>query len=102
MLNHPTTVPSDFQTLHLRYRDRDGENYVPKYREGHEWIYFPGMGTDQCILLKTFDSAYGVGEGGKSQGDKARWIGHSAFKDPSGRDDMPPRESVEIRTIVFY
>lgn len=94
MLSHPSTIPSDFQTLHLRYRDRDGENYVMKHREGQEWIYFPGMGTDTCILLKTFDSECGEG--------RARWIGHSAFKDPSEKDGMPIRESVEVRTIVFF
>jgi len=103
MLDHKSTVPSDFQVLHLRYRDRNGENYVLKHREGHDWVYFPGMSTDQCVLLKTFDSERGQDDcDEKSQGQRARWVAHSAFKDPSGKDEMPARESVEIRTIAFF
>lgn len=43
---------SDFFKLHLRYRDRNGENYVMKHSPTHKWYYFPKMTPEQVILLK--------------------------------------------------
>ena len=43
---------SDFFKLHLRYRDRNGENYVMKHSPNHKWYYFPKMTPEQVILLK--------------------------------------------------
>ncbi|KAJ4316301.1 hypothetical protein N0V94_005510 [Neodidymelliopsis sp. IMI 364377] len=83
---------SDFFKLHLRYRDRNGENYVMKYSAKHKWYYFPKMTPEQVVLLKTFDS----------DPDVARFVGHTAFRDPTSPPDAPLRESVEIRTICFY
>jgi len=83
----------DFFKLFLRYRDRVGENYVLQHSPRHKWWYFPRMKPDQAIMLKTFDSA---------TDGRARFVGHSAFVDPTSRPDAPLRESVEIRTICFY
>ncbi|KAF2649755.1 hypothetical protein K491DRAFT_697851 [Lophiostoma macrostomum CBS 122681] len=83
----------DFFKLILRYRDRTGENYVMKHSKEHKWWYFPKMTPEQVVLLKTFDSA---GDG------TARFVGHTAFVDPSSPEDAPMRESIEIRTICFY
>ena len=89
-----TSSPAeDFFKLHLRYRDRNGENYVMRHSPAHKWWYFPKMTPDQVILLKTFDS----GTDGR-----ARFVGHSAFQDPTSPPDAPFRESVEIRTIAFF
>ena len=93
MIDTQTCRDEDFFKLHLRYRDRDGENYVMQHSERHKWWYFPGMTPEQVILLKTFDS--------EADG-RARFVGHSAFVDPSSREGAPPRESVEIRTICFF
>jgi len=93
MCDVTSTSPSDFFKLHLRYRDRDGENYVMRHNEGHKWWYFPHMKTDQVIVLKTYDS--------ETDG-RARFVGHSAFEDPTSAKDAPLRESVEIRTIAFF
>jgi glutathione S-transferase len=83
----------DFFKLYLHYRDRDGENYVMKHSARHKWWYFPKMTPEQAILLKTFDSA---------ADGRARFVGHTAFVDPTSPPDAPLRESVEIRTICFY
>lgn len=83
----------DFFKLFLRYRDRNGENYVMTHSPRHKWWYFPKMNPDQSILLKTFDSA---------TDGRARFVGHTAFQDPSSPPDAAARESVEIRTICFY
>ncbi|EMC98917.1 hypothetical protein BAUCODRAFT_103498 [Baudoinia panamericana UAMH 10762] len=89
-----TTSPmDDFFKLYLRYRERTGENYVMKYSPDHKWWYFPEMTPDKVILLKTYDS--------ETDG-RARFVGHSAFVDPTSKPDAPFRESVEIRTIAFF
>lgn len=93
MCDVKSTVDDDFFKLHLRYRDRNGENYVMRYNPAHKWYYFPKMTPDQVILLKTYDS--------ETDG-RARFVGHSAFEDPTSPPDAPLRESVEIRTIAFY
>jgi hypothetical protein len=32
----------------------------------------------------------------------ARFTPHSAFIDPTAPTDAPPRESIEVRTLVFH
>jgi hypothetical protein len=32
----------------------------------------------------------------------ARFTPHSAFIDPTASPDAPPRESIEVRTLVFH
>lgn len=88
-----TTSPmDDFFKLYLRYRDRTGENYVMRHSDKHKWWYFPAMEADKVIILKTFDNDQ----------SRARFVGHSAFEDPTSKPDAPARESVEIRTICFF
>lgn len=93
MCDVESSSAQDFFKLHLHYRDRQGENYVMSHSPEHKWWYFPKITTDQVILLKTFDS--------ETDG-RARYVGHSAFEDPSSPANAPTRESVEIRTIVFF
>ncbi|KAI9727242.1 MAG: hypothetical protein M1828_006861 [Chrysothrix sp. TS-e1954] len=93
MCDVTSSPPEDFFKLHLHYRDRDGENYVMRHSPAHRWWYFPRMNTEQVVLLKTFDS--------ETDG-RARFVGHSAFEDPTSPADAPMRESVEIRTIAFF
>lgn len=89
-----TSAPQDdFFKLLLRYRDRNGENYVMRYSPDHKWWYFPKMTPDQAILLKTYES--------ETDG-RARFVGHTAFEDPTSPADAPVRESVEIRTIALF
>lgn len=93
MCEVPTSPNADFFKLHLRYRDRNGENYVMRHSPSHKWWYFPKMTTDQVIILKTYES--------ETDG-RARFVGHTAFEDPTSPPDAPTRESVEIRTMAFF
>ena len=93
MCDVTSSPPDDFFKLHLRYRNRNGENYVMRHSPDHKWWYFPKMTPDQVITLKTFDS---------EKDGRARFVGHSAFNDPTSSPDAPYRESVEIRTITFF
>ena len=92
MCDITSSPQDDFFKLYLRYRDRTGENYVMRHNTEHKWYYFPEMTADKVILLKTYDS----------DKNRAQFVGHSAFKDPTSKPDAPIRESVEIRTIAFF
>ena len=93
MCDVTSSPPDDFFKLFLRYRDRNGENYVMRHNDAHKWWYFPYMTPEQVILLKTYES--------EADG-RARFVGHTAFEDPTSPPDAPVRESVEIRTICFF
>jgi hypothetical protein len=75
------------------YRDRVGETYQVLYNPAHRWFYVPEMRTDEALLLKCFDS--------RTDGT-ARFAPHTAFVDPTTPADAPPRESIEVRTLVFH
>lgn len=92
MCDVASSSQDDFFKLHLRYRERDGENYVMKRSDKHQWWYFPKITPKKVILLKTYESESGM----------AQFVGHSAFKDPTSPPNAPARESVEIRTIAFF
>jgi hypothetical protein len=81
-------VPSD-----LVYRDKVGETYRFKHNPGHRWFYFPYLERTEAILLKCYDS--------KEDG-RARFTAHTAFEDPTSPPDAAPRESIEVRALVFW
>ena len=88
-----TTVAfTDFVPSDLVYRDRTGEIYRVRYNPAHRWFYVPEMQADEAILIKCYDSAP----------DKGQFTAHSAFEDPTAPTDVLPRESIELRTLVFH
>lgn len=93
MCDVTTSTHDDFIIMKLRYRDRDGEIFVMRHSPQHRWWYFPRMTPDHAILLKTYDS--------ETDG-RARFVGHSAFEDPTSPPNAPMRESIEIRTMAFF
>jgi hypothetical protein len=85
--------PKDFVASDLVYRDKVGETYRFTYNPNHRWFYFPRLERNEVILLKCYDS--------KEDG-RARFTAHSAFEDPTSGPDAPPRESIEVRALVFW
>jgi hypothetical protein len=85
--------PKDFVPTDLVYRNKVGEVYRFTYNAQHRWSYFPRLQRDEVILLKCYDSK----EDGRS-----RFTAHSAFDDPTSPADAAPRESIEVRTLVFW
>lgn len=83
----------DLIAAERRYQDRVGGIYYLAYNPEQRWYYFPRMTTDEVVLLKCYDS---LTDG------TARWTAHGAFDDPGAPPDAPPRESIEIRTLIFY
>lgn len=83
----------DFIASDLIYRDRLGETYGVRHNPAHRWFYYPAMTADEAMVFKCYDSA---------TDGRARWTAHSAFDDPTSPADARPRESIEIRTLVFF
>jgi hypothetical protein len=75
------------------YPNRVGETAHMTFNPEHVWYYFPNMQRNEAIVFKTFDS---------ERDGRARWTAHCAFDDPTSLPDAPPRESIEMRTLVFF
>jgi hypothetical protein len=81
-------VPSD-----LVYRERIGETYSVTYNPAHRWFYVPEMRRDEVLMLKIADTRTDI---------PARFMPHTSFTDPTTPPEARPRESIELRTLVFH
>ena len=77
----------------LRYPDRVGETYSITYNPNQRYYYFPKMQPNEPVLIRCFDSALK---------GAARFSAHTGFDDPTSPPGAPPRESLEVRTLVFF
>ena len=84
----------DLITSERHYPDgRIGSTYHVAYNATQRWYYFPDMERDEIVLLKCFDS---LTDG------TARWTAHGSFQPPNPPADAAPRESIEVRTLLFF
>jgi hypothetical protein len=81
-------APKDLVPTDLKH-----EVYMVTFNPRHRWFYFPGMETNEVLLIKGFDSM---------KDGRARFTAHAAFEDPAASSSAPGRESIETRTLVFY
>ena len=81
-------VPTD-----LVYRERVGETLGFLYNPKHRWYYFPRLKRSEAILLKCYDS---------EDDGRARFTAHTSFDDPNSQPNAAPRESIEVRALVFW
>jgi len=81
-------VPTD-----LVYSDRVGEVLTFLYNPRHRWYYFPQMERNEAVLLKCYDS--------RDDG-RARFTAHTSFEDPNSPPNAKPRESIEVRALLFW
>lgn len=93
MCDATTVAPDDLVASDLIYPNRRGETYAVTFNPTHRWFYVPGMEVDEVLLLKCYDSA---------TDGRTRFGPHTAFTDPTTPADAPPRESIELRTLVFH
>jgi hypothetical protein len=63
------------------------------YNPNHRWFYSPRLEKNEVILLKCYDS---------KEDSRARFTAHTAFEDPTSPPDPAPRESIEVRALVFW
>jgi hypothetical protein len=80
-------IASDLVYPHVR-----GETSTVEYRPGHRWYYFSDMQPDEALLIRVHDSA---------DDGRARLSFHTSFDNPLA-PDAPPRESIEVRCLVFF
>ncbi|KAK4194398.1 methyltransferase CmcJ [Triangularia verruculosa] len=69
-----------------------GETYNLLYRDKYRWYYLNQQTPDEVILFKMFDSKRQV---------KAHACPHASFKHNDIPLNAPPRESIEVRALVF-
>jgi len=88
------TIPEEgFIRIERRYSYRTAEVYHIAYNPAHRWFYFPQMTRNEALVFKVFDTDASAG---------VRFTAHTAFDDPTTPTDAPPRESIEMRSLVFY
>ncbi|KAG1810568.1 uncharacterized protein BJ212DRAFT_1448637 [Suillus subaureus] len=87
-------VEKDLAPVALLYPDREGETFGVKYNTKHQWKYLKAMTPEEFVLIKCFDSI--------QDGSVARLTPHTGFQDSNTPEGTPPRESIELRALVFY
>lgn len=85
--------PGDFVASDLVYPDKVGETYRFTYNPNHHRYYFPRLQRSEVILLKCYDS---------KEDRRARFTAHTAFEDPTSPPNAAPRESIEVRALLFW
>jgi hypothetical protein len=88
-----TVLESDYVAVDLVYPDRTGEVYYTAHSGGQRWFYFSRMQPDEALLFKCFDSA---------RDGRTRYTAHTAFANPHAPAETPPRESIEVRTLLSF
>ena len=83
-----TVVDESLVVVEHRFPDHVVETISVKHAD-EQWYYWSGMDNDERLLLECFDS------------DKGGRVPHSAFVDPRSPVGSRPRESIEVRVLVF-
>jgi hypothetical protein len=83
---------NDLVPVALRYETREGETFSVKYSPKLKFYYKSKIDTDEVYLIKCFEN--------KLDG-RARLTPHTAFTDPNTPNNAKPRESIEVRALVF-
>ena len=72
-----------------RYPDRTGETAAVAHAPATQWWYWSGMDNHERLLLQCYDSESGSR------------VPHTAFEDPRSTAASKPRESIEVRALIF-
>jgi glutathione S-transferase len=89
-----TSAKQEDRLLHeLHFPNRVDEDYSLRFNPCHEWYTFSRMTHDECLVFKSFDSQVG---------DTTQFGFHAAYDDPRGGFKAPPRQYIEVRSIVVY
>lgn len=82
-----------FQEGDLETPAHVGEVFSFQHNPQHRWYYASDMQPDEVIFLKCFDTALD---------GRARYTGHTGFRNPECPEDFVARESIEARTVVVF
>src|SRR5437870_1859431 len=94
LVKAPTAVadfysPDEIKSVYSHVR---GETSRVEYNPAHRWYYFSDMQPDEVVFIRVHDSA---------NDGRARLSFHTSFDNPL-TPGAPPRESIEVRTLVFF
>jgi len=84
--------PDDLVATDQVFPDRVGEIYHLAYSPLQRWYFVPEMRDNEVLLLKGWDS---LDDG------RTRFNAHGAFELDDTDENTPPRESIELRTLVI-
>lgn len=70
-----------------------GQTYAVRHNPRQRWYYLSAMTAADRLVIGIFDSATAATVHGGAP--------YSAFADPRASPDAPPRESIEVRALVF-
>jgi hypothetical protein len=82
-------VPND-----LIYRERRGQTYTVLHSPEHDWYYYPQLTRDEVLVFMHYDSA-------RATQPCTGASPHTAFEDPTTPATADPRQSLELRVLVF-
>ncbi|KIL65084.1 hypothetical protein M378DRAFT_541863 [Amanita muscaria Koide BX008] len=85
---------NDMFPVKLIYPGGEGETLSIRYNPNHRWKYVRAMAPEEFVLIKSFDSV--------QDGSVAVFTPHTAFEDPTTPRGVSHRQSIELRTLVFY
>ena len=88
-----SVAPQDLLVAERRYPNRVGQTYRLKHNPSHRWYYFPRMRRDEAMVFKVYDS---------EKDGRARFTPHTSFDDPTTPPGANPRQSIEVRALVFF
>ncbi|MEC7395553.1 MAG: CmcJ/NvfI family oxidoreductase [Pseudomonadota bacterium] len=88
------SLPLD-DVIDYYYTGRNNDSLVaaPVHSETHKWCYFPGMTTNEVIVLKQMDGR---------TGERSVYCPHTSFDFLEQDDDSLPRRSVETRLLAVF
>ncbi|KAK9805395.1 hypothetical protein WJX73_010916 [Symbiochloris irregularis] len=92
LMDTTTADKADFLYLKSIFETRTASDYILNFRPEHKWYYAQRMMPDQAYVFKCFDSRDNV----------ARFTPHTSFSDPETPAWAPERESIEVRSYVFW
>lgn len=90
--DYHTVLGNDLVPITLKYEDRDGEIFGVKHSDKLRFYYKSRIDSDEVYLIKCYEN--------KLDG-RARFSPHTAFTCPNTPDNVKPRESIEVRALLF-
>ena len=94
----PSTVSADDMISSDGRRLTEPGTRVVLYNLVHDsaqsWHFFPGMEPGEALIFRQYDS--------RIEDPASRVTFHTAFNDPTSRDDAPRRCSVEARVVALF
>lgn len=84
--------PEDLKPVRHVHAYGESEIYGVGYNPDHQWFYMSDMQPQDALFFKVYDST----------GERTLVAPHTAFTLSAPPQPMPPRESFELRLMVFY